>query len=246
MAGATLEFTFKDEEVQAMARRFREQLTRVRFRPLLAAIGNELVTSVSRRFETGTAPDGSRWPESLRARLTGGQTLIRTGRLRDSIAETGPQLTARSVEVGTNVVYAAIHQFGGIIPPHIIRARRARALSIPGIGFRRAVHHPGGTIPARPYLGLSDTDERVIQDLTEDWLRKTMAKMRGPFESDLAAVRHGLRVGQFPGRSGAATPVSGRSRCGRGAPGRGRRGTCGPQPLCDHQCGSVPGLRSRL
>ena len=56
MAGATLEFTFKDEEVQAMARRFREQLTRVRFRPLLAAIGNEMVTSVSRRFETGTAP----------------------------------------------------------------------------------------------------------------------------------------------------------------------------------------------
>lgn len=147
MAGATLEFTFKDEEVQAMARRFREQLARVRFRPLLAAIGNELVTSVSRRFETGTAPDGSRWPESLRARLTGGQTLIKSGRLRDSIAETGPQLTARSVEVGTNVVYAAIHQFGG-------------------------------TIPARPYLGLSDTDERVIQDLTEDWLRKKMAKMR--------------------------------------------------------------------
>ena len=82
------------------------------------------------------------------------------------------------MEVGTNVVYAAIHQFGGIIPPHIIRARRARALRIPGIGFRRAVHHPGGTIPARPYLGLSDTDERVIQDLTEDWLRKKLAKMR--------------------------------------------------------------------
>ena len=115
MAGATLEFRFQDEEVRAMARRFREQLARVRFKPLLTSIGNELITSVSRRFETGTAPDGSRW---------------------------------------------------------------ARALRIPGIGFRRAVHHPGGTIPARPYLGLSDTDERVIQDLTEDWLRKKLAKMR--------------------------------------------------------------------
>ena len=144
MAGATLEFRFQDEEVRAMARRFREQLARVRFKPLLTSIGNELITSVSRRFETGTAPDGSRWPESLRARLTGGQTLIKSGRLRDSIAETGPQLTARSVEVGTNVVYAAIHQFGGIIPPHIIRARRARALRIPGIGFRR--HHPGPAV----------------------------------------------------------------------------------------------------
>ena len=178
MAGVTLEFTFKDEEVQAMARRVREPLARVRFRPLLTAIGSELITSVSRRFETGTAPDGSRWPESLRAKMTGGQTLIRSGRLRDSIAETGPQVSARSVEVGTNITYAAIHQFGGIIPPHDIRARRARALRIPGIGFRRAVHHPGGTIPARPYLGLSDTDERVIRDLTEDWLRKKLAKMR--------------------------------------------------------------------
>lgn len=99
MAGATLEFRFQDEEVRAMARRFRERLARVRFKPLLTSIGNELITSVSRRFETGTAPDGSRWPESLRARLTGGQTLIKSGRLRDSIAETGPQLTVRSVEV---------------------------------------------------------------------------------------------------------------------------------------------------
>lgn len=178
MAGATLEFTFKDEEVRAMARRFREQLARVRFKPLLTSIGNELITSVSRRFETGTAPDGSRWPESLRVKMTGGLTLVENHRLWDSISDTGAQVSSRSVEIGTNVEYAAIHQFGGVIPPHIIRARRARALSIPGIGFRRAVHHPGGTIPARPYLGLSDTDERVIQDLTEDWLRKKLAKMR--------------------------------------------------------------------
>lgn len=168
MAGATLEFTFKDEEVQAMARRFREQLARVRFKPLLTSIGNEMVTSVSRRFETGTAPDGSRWPESLRVKMTGGLTLVENHRLWDSISDTGPQVSSRSVEIGTNVEYAAIHQFGGVI-----RARRAKALRVPGIGFRKSV-----TIPARPYLGLSDTDERVIQDLTEDWLRKKLAKMR--------------------------------------------------------------------
>ena len=144
MAGATLEFTFKDEEVRAMARRFRERLARVRFKPLLTSIGNEMVTSVSRRFETGTAPDGSRWPESLRARLTGGQTLIKSGRLRDSIAETGPQLTARSVEVGTNVVYAAIHQFGGIIPAGACPAHPRHRLP-PGRPSSRR-HHPGPAV----------------------------------------------------------------------------------------------------
>lgn len=175
----TLEFRFRDEELQAMARAMRERLSRIRFQPLLTAIGNELVTSVSRRFETGTAPDGSRWPESLRVKHKGGQTLIKSGRLRDSIAGNGPQVTARSVEIGTNLEYAAIHQFGGNIPPHVIRARRAKALRIPGVGFRKSVNHPGSSMPARPYLGLSDTDEKVIQDLTERWLRNKIAQMRG-------------------------------------------------------------------
>ena len=138
-----------------MARRFREQLARVRFRPLLAAIGNEMVTSVSRRFETGTAPDGSRWPESLRARLTGGQTLMAACGFhrRDRAAAHCPQ--CGSGHQRGLYVHPPVRRHH---PPHIIRARRARALEASGIGFRRAVHHPGGTIPARPYLGLSDAD----------------------------------------------------------------------------------------
>ncbi|WP_298032284.1 phage virion morphogenesis protein [uncultured Desulfovibrio sp.] len=178
MAGATLEFRFTDEELRRATRQLRDRLARIRFRPLLTAIGNELVTSVSRRFETATAPDGSRWPQSLRVRREGGQTLVKTARLRDSISRAGPQVTARSVEVGTNVEYADIHQFGATIPPHTIRARRARALRIPGIGCRRQVRHPGGLIPARPFLGLSAQDETIIQDMTEDWLRNKIAGMR--------------------------------------------------------------------
>ena len=79
----------------------------------------------------------------------------------------------------TNLEYATIHQFGGNIPPHVIRARRAKALRIPGIGFRKSVQHPGSSMPARPYLGLSDMDEKVILDLTERWLRNRIAQMRG-------------------------------------------------------------------
>jgi phage virion morphogenesis protein len=64
--------------------------------------------------------------------MMGRLILTNTGRLRRSItAEPG----ANSLAVGTNVVYAAIHQFGGMAG----RGRKVR-------------------IPARPYLVFQETD----------------------------------------------------------------------------------------
>lgn len=173
--GATLELKIDERELKKLVERARQVLgRRPSFKPLLSAIGLEMVTSTGRRFETGTAPDGSRWPRSLAALQEGRQTLIKTGRLRDSITYNA---TSTDVEVGTNVEYAPPHQFGATIPPHTIRARRARALRIPGIGFRRSVKHPGSTVPARPFLGLSTQDETIIHNITEDWMRKITARL---------------------------------------------------------------------
>jgi HK97 gp10 family phage protein len=77
-----------------------------------------------------------------------------TNRLRSSISAV---LVANGrVKVGTNVVYAAIHEYGGRTKPHLIRPRKAKALSWQGEGgeifTRRSVNHPGSVIPARPYL----------------------------------------------------------------------------------------------
>ena len=101
-------------------------------------IGRYLVDSTLRRFERERAPDGSPWLKSARALAEGGRTLTDTGRLRGSIAHTVTD-GGRAVEVGSNVLYAAIHQFGG------------RA----GKGLR-------ATIPARPYLGIDDRDRDAI------------------------------------------------------------------------------------
>ena len=101
-------------------------------------IGRYLVDSTLRRFERERAPDGSPWLKSARALAEGGRTLTDTGRLRGSIAHTVTD-GGRAVEVGSNVLYAAIHQFGG------------RA----GKGLR-------ATIPARPYLGIDDRDRDEI------------------------------------------------------------------------------------
>lgn len=159
MTGATLTLRYEDADLQRVAKRLQRALAKADFRPLLQLIAGGLRESATLRFHQGKAPDGSHWKKSHRALVTGGQTLILEGRLRDSLAA---RVNAKSLEVGTNVVYGGIHQFGGIIRP-----KKGRALAVPGVGFRSSV-----TMPARPYLGISADDETEIKDMTEAWLRK--------------------------------------------------------------------------
>lgn len=159
MSGATLTLRYEDAELQRVAKRLQRALAKADHKPLLQLIAGALRESATLRFHQGKAPDGSHWKKSRRALETGGQTLILEGRLRDSLAA---RVNAKSLEVGTNVVYGGIHQFGGIIRP-----KKGRALAVPGVGFRSSV-----TMPARPYLGISADDEAEIKDITETWLRK--------------------------------------------------------------------------
>lgn len=93
--------------------------------PVMQTIGEIIVEQVDTAFETGVGPDGKAWPESGRALATGGQTLIDTAVLRNSI---NVLATENQVEVGTNVLYAAIHQLGG-------KAGRGKKTVIPSRPF---------------------------------------------------------------------------------------------------------------
>lgn len=97
----------------------------------------------------------------------------RTGNLRRSIHM---ETTERSrehvqVEVGTDLEYAAIHEFGGVITP-----KKAKALHF-FIGakaiFTRAVH-----MPARPYLrpALDENKAKIITEVREA-LRAVLQKI---------------------------------------------------------------------
>jgi phage gpG-like protein len=136
-------------------------------------IGLSMVTSTQRRFEEGRGPGGSPWPPSIRALATDGKTLIESARLMKSqtfiASDTG-------VEVGTNVVYAAIHQLGGIIQQaerrHTIYRRydeKADDLSVLFVKKSKANYAEDVTIPARdikmparPFLGVDEDDESEI------------------------------------------------------------------------------------
>lgn len=148
-------------------------------RGMFDEIGESLITSWHHRWDRGVAPSGSPWPPSLRVTKHGGKTLILRGRLYRSLTKIA---SATLLEVGTNVVYGAIHQFGGLIqeaareavlhfktnkktgvsrfakPSKADRARKAQ------IGARII------KMPARPFIGLDDADERAILKIAEDWI----------------------------------------------------------------------------
>jgi len=127
---------------------------------LFDAIGAALVTSTQQRMERGQAPDGSVWPPSIRALAEGGKTLIDKARLFQSITH---EASATGVEVGTNVIYAAVHQFGATIEAKTERGLRFRI----GDQF---VTKQSVTIPARPFLGLDEADESMIENKVGEWL----------------------------------------------------------------------------
>ncbi len=114
---------------------------------LMTQIGVAMKAQTVRRFQSGTGPDGQAWAEVKRPRKNRrGQAkpLVDTGRLRNSISfSAGPF----DVHVGSNLVYARIHQMGG-------RAGR---------GLKSA-------ITARPYLGLSEEDQAEIAALVQEYL----------------------------------------------------------------------------
>ena len=71
------------------------------------------------------------------------------------------------VAVGTNVIYAAIHQLGGVI-----KAKTAKGLIFTPVGENAPVIVKSVTMPARPYLGVSAGDEEGIIEICRDWLSR--------------------------------------------------------------------------
>lgn len=134
------------------------KLGNVNFTGLHKEIGEQLLSTTQQRFKTERGPDGRKWTPSIRARSEGGQTLSQTRRLRNSITT---YARPDRVAVGTNDIRARIHQYGGTITP-----KRARVLRFQ-IGTRWAVKK-SVTIPARPYLGISEDDEGLIQDIIRE------------------------------------------------------------------------------
>ncbi|KQO53073.1 phage virion morphogenesis protein [Methylobacterium sp. Leaf85] len=168
--------------------------------PVMEDIGAALLFSTQRRFEAQAGPDGQAWapfaPSTLKRmpdRRKPAQLLRDRGRLYSSLTF---DAQTDAVEVGTNLAYAGIHQFGGDIPiperqgsaTFVIvakgagktkdgrrvgsRLRFARARTRAKSKHTKAFTVPAHSIsiPARPYLGISDADKAEILAIVADHL----------------------------------------------------------------------------
>lgn len=154
--------------------------------PILARIGVLLEGSTVERFDAGRTPEGEAWKPSIRARggyevavgkprkdgsrrtrtAGAGKTLVDTGHLRGSITSVADD---SSVEVGTNLIYAGVHQFGATISAKTAGGLKF-TLADGSFHVRQSV-----TIPARPYLGLSAEDRVEIADVVSSALAAAAA-----------------------------------------------------------------------
>lgn len=132
-------------------------------KPVYEDIGEYAVGATKRRFLTGTAPDGSRWrakrPATIaryKAQGDGAKTrplIGPSGRLGREVTHNA---SSAGVEIGSALEYSRVMQEG---------AERG------AFGADKAGHPlPWGTIPARVWLGLSDTDNRNILDIVDEHL----------------------------------------------------------------------------
>ncbi len=131
--------------------------------PLMRAIAAEMRDAVEENFAQQGRPA---WLGIKRD----GMILQKSGRLASSIVMVSDN---DSATVGTNVEYAAIHQFGGKTKPHVILPRNKKALAFNGRVVKK-VNHPGSDIPARPFLALTEGDEEKIVTTVSEYLFKSL------------------------------------------------------------------------
>lgn len=111
----------------------------------------------------------------VKSKLTNRVLNVRTGALRDSIFRTVEQSSTGvigKVASSGNVKYAAIHEFGGVIPAHVVKPKTASMLAFQIGGktiFAKEVHIPAVRMPERSYMrsSLKDMSTQIREGLTE-------------------------------------------------------------------------------
>tara|TARA_Y100000815_G_scaffold150089_1_gene135949 strand:+ start:83 stop:586 length:504 start_codon:yes stop_codon:yes gene_type:complete len=141
--------------------------------PVMADVGEFLLESTEERFDAGVDPEGAAWAPKSQTTI---DAYVRRGKAVDRRPLWGPGEGVRLaksfhfasgpsfVEIGTNAIQSAVMHFGAKKGAF---GKTKRGSSI-----------PWGDIPARPFLGLSESDQANIVELVEEWLEEIAARGR--------------------------------------------------------------------
>lgn len=143
--------------------------------PLLKNVGEYKVEATQGLFDKEHGPDGVKWAalsDRYKKKKKGSKILTETRRLRDSIIYA---VRNGNLRVGTNVIYAAPHQFGLdkalVVPAHkrLVKKAFGKPLAFPVWASVRA-HLFNPHLPARPFLGWNNQDREEISAMVDDFL----------------------------------------------------------------------------
>lgn len=143
---------------------------------LMAAVAETMRTAILKNFETEGRRIGKQWQrlshETIKQRQSKGywpgKILQRTGQLKRSIISSYGDNYA---QVSTNLIYAAIQNYGGIIHRSSLKTFLRKSSS--GKSTKRPKQNKMSSIriPARPFMKLNENDiekikEKIISALT--------------------------------------------------------------------------------
>lgn len=131
--------------------------------PVHQDIGEQVQEWTKQRFVTGTAPDGTKWQPKRPSTIARYKAKGDGDKLRPLIGPSGRlgkeilvDANREHAEIGSNLEYSGVMQDGA--------GRGA-------FGTDKAGHPlPWGDIPARVFIGLSDTEERTILEIVDEHL----------------------------------------------------------------------------
>lgn len=149
----------------------------------LQRMGQRLVRSTAENFKNEQSPEGEDWKplaqitKALRRRgkKDGEPKILQdSGRLRNSVtSQVTMNIDKTSLEFGTNVEYAKTHQFGGPSTITVIRKKNVKKKS--GKYGKRpfaTAYTKTIQVPARPFLGIKETDKEAFKKILKDWYKE--------------------------------------------------------------------------
>lgn len=149
VAGATVLFQMHDQDLMDLVSRMGSRVNNMT--PVMRNFGQYMILRTEERFEDEETPEGVRWQPlsqvtlAMKAQNNDIDKILQAqGNLLLSIT---PRGLKDGVKISSNMVYAAIHQFGG-------NAGRAHKVKI----------------PARPYLGFNSEDLDEFKRIVKDWI----------------------------------------------------------------------------
>lgn len=172
MSGAAIEVKIDDKQVKELLGRIQKNLGDLT--PAMKIIGSIVRTSIIRNFEKSGRP---RWAKhskmTEKRRGKGAKILMAQGFAGGLAASINYRAHKKSVEIGTNKIYGAIHQFGakkGSFGAVVAKIKAHLRKGVKVKAHERKMKLPWGDIPARPFLMVQDEDWVEIRAALNDYI----------------------------------------------------------------------------